>query len=56
MLPFMQMIDVADIDFSLIDSEMAKMPLAKVSSKSNFSKKKKNQPWLINKASKFIIE
>ena len=36
MLPFMQKIDVADIDFSLIDSEMAKMPLAKVSSKSNF--------------------
>nr|POE59711.1 hypothetical protein CFP56_31215 [Quercus suber] len=29
MLPFMQMIAVADIDFSLIDSERAKMPIAK---------------------------
>ena len=36
MLPFMQMIVVADIDFSLIDSEREKMPIAKVSSKSNF--------------------
>ena len=57
MLPFMQMIDVANIDFSLIDSERAKMPIAKVSSKSNFLKKeKKKEPWLINRASKFIIE
>ena len=37
MLPFMQMIVVADIDFSLIDLEREKMPIAKVSSKSNFS-------------------
>ena len=40
MLPFMQMIVVSDIDVSLIDSERAKMPIAKVNSKSNFSKKK----------------
>ena len=43
MLPFMQMIDVANIDFSLIDSERAKMPIAKVNSKSNFSKKNKKK-------------
>ena len=36
MLPFIQMIVVSDIDFSLIDSEREKMPIAKVSSKSNF--------------------
>ena len=54
MLPFMQMIVVADIDFSLIDSEREKMPIAKVSSKCNFLKKKKK--WLINRSSKFIIE
>ena len=58
MLPFMQMIVVADIDFSLIDSEREKMQIAKVSSKSNFfkKKKKKKKPWLINRASKFIIK
>ena len=54
------MIVVADIDFSLIDSEREKMRIAKVSSKSNFFKKKekrkKKKPWLINRASKFIIE
>ena len=51
----MQMIVVADTDFSLIDSEREKMPIAKVSSKSNFfKKKKKKEPWLINRASKFI--
>ena len=53
------MIVVADIDFSLIDSEREKMPIAKVSSKSNFlflKKKKKKERWLINRASKFIIE
>ena len=46
MLPFMQMIVVADIDFSLIDSEREKMPIAKVSSKCNFLKKKKK---MVNK-------
>ena len=57
MLPFMQMIVVADIDFSLIDLEREKMPIAKVSSKSNFFKKKqKKKQWLINRSSKFIIE
>ena len=48
MLPFMQMIVVADIDFSLIDSEREKMPIAKVSSKSNFFKKKKKKT-MVNK-------
>ena len=48
MLPFMQMIDVANIDFSLIDSERAKMPIAKVNSKSNFSKKNKKRA-MVNK-------
>ena len=34
---------MASIDFSLIDSERAKMPIAKVSSKSNFFYKKKKE-------------
>ena len=52
MLPFMQMIVVADIDFSLIDSEREKMPIAKVRSKSNFlKKKKKKKRAMVNKQS-----
>ena len=43
------MIVVADIDFSLIDLEREKMPIAKVSSKSNLFKKKKKKKTMVNK-------